>query len=508
MTFVLAVVLQVAAGFALLRLLRLGTGGRVADAGLAWLVGTGWLASVAPIVRFGLGIPFGRVTLAAILLAPMLGWAVVHWRKTRLPTPSPPATDTPSPPQRERAGRGGFASWLPRPIWLFAPIIGYVVLVTAMVALHGINTPTQTDDGIRVRAFAPILAFVDAWPPEARGVFSVAGALPTFAPAVGWIATGTVDHFHVNYAVLGELVALLLLTVGLGAARGNPARGWAEAFGILSIPLFVYHCTSTYSDAVLAMRVGAGVLFMVEYARTRDHADAARALLLLGLAALVKREGELVAAAPAAVLVAQLAWERLREARPFPWRALALLAAPVALEVLGKISAVGLAGAFPMLGFVVQQAEVAAGAGPQVRPAALTGTALRFFFDQALFRSGNQGMLYWIALGVIAVRARSLVRGSSPWALLAVAALFCEVAVSSILLVPEFTYNQGTVHRALLVVTVPLALWIAAVIADAAHAEATAVAGAPAEQAPPADLRGGREATPPARRRSRRGSRR
>jgi hypothetical protein len=492
MSFVLAMLLYAAAGFALLELLRLGTGSRVADAPLAWFVGTGWFAAAAPVVRFAAGIPLGRATALAIVLAPVVAWAGKRLRKPPLP-----------PPEGARGEK-----WLPRPLWLFVPIAAYVLFVTAMVVLHGTNTPTQTDDATRVRAFAPILAYLDQWAPDARGIFSMAGPLSTFVPVLGSILTGSLDHFQANYAVLADLVALLLLAVSTGSARGSPERGWAGALAVLSIPLLVYHATSTYSDAVLAVRVGAGILFVVEYARTRDRADAMRAALLLGIAALVKREGELVAAAPALVLVAQLAWERRREARPFPWAVLALLAAPVVLDATGKITAVGLAGAFPMLGFMVQQAEVAAGAGPQTRPAVFTPAAARLFFNGALFRSGNQGMLYWIAPAAIAVRARDFLRGSGAWPLLAVAALFAEVALSSILLVPEFTLNQGTVHRALLVVSVPLAIWVAAAVVDAVQAEASIAEAAPAGHATAVDGRRGEAATPPARRRSRRGSHR
>jgi hypothetical protein len=39
--------------------------------------------------------------------------------------------------------------------------------------------------------------------------------------------------------------------------------------------------------------------------------------------------------------------------------------------------------------------------------------------------------------------------------------------VSSIALVPQYTLDQSTVHRALLVVSVPAALWLAAVLTDA-----------------------------------------
>jgi hypothetical protein len=77
-------------------------------------------------------------------------------------------------------------------------------------------------------------------------------------------------------------------------------------------------------------------------------------------------------------------------------------------------------------------------------------------------------MIYWVLPATIAVRARALIRSRLVWPLGAVAALFVEVAVSSIWIVPQFTVDHSTVHRALLVVSVPAALWLAAALTDAA----------------------------------------
>jgi hypothetical protein len=463
MTFLLAAALLVVAGLALLRLARLDVRSPAADVALAWFVGSGWFAAVAAVLRFAAGVPLSRLTAALVALAPVAAWAALRLRR------SAGTVEAPAPAPADRAAAAAPAAaprWVPRPLPAYLPIAAYVVLVTAAVLLHGANTPTHTDDGIRVRAFAPVLAFADGWAEDARAIFVAAGPVPTFVPALGWILGGAVDPFHPNYAVLADLVALLLLTVGLGSARGSPERGWAGAFALLSIPLFVYHCTSTYSDAVLAMRVGAGVLLMIEYARTGVHRDAARALLLLGIAALVKREGELVAAAPAAVLVAQLLAERLR-GRPLPRAALAFGAAPVALGVVAKVAAVGVAGAFPMLDLLAAQSGLSAAPAAPAQPG-LRAAAAAVFVEAALLRSGNAGMIFWILPAAIAVRARSLVRTGLAWPLSAVGALLAEVAVSSIAIVPQYTLDQSTVHRALLVASVPAALWLAAALIDAA----------------------------------------
>lgn len=503
MIYVMTPLLLVAAGLALLALLRLRTGARAADVALAWTVGAGWFAAAAPTLRFALGIPLGRAAAVGIALAPVAVWAgVARWRRRADAEAS----------ARSRGVPTAAARWIPRPLWLFVPVAIYVVGVTVLVVLHGTNSPTFTDDGVRVRAFAPMLAFADAWPPEARTILSFAGPLPTFVPALAWIATGALDHFHVNYVVLTELLAFLLLVVGVASARGSPERGWAGALAVLSIPLFVFHCTSTYADAVLAMRVAGGLLFALEYARTRDRGDAARALLLLGIAALVKREGVLVAAAPAAALVLHLAWDRRRLGAAFPWRAVALAAAPVLVSAPGMVVAAGLAGAYPMLGVVIRQAGVAAGAEGGLASGTIERAAAWFAVD-GVFHAGNQGLTFWLLLAVVVLRARAIARGPLLFPLLAVAALLAEVTVSSIFIVPQYTLDQGTVNRALLVASVPAAIFVAGVLADAVASAAVAAAEAETETPAPGARAsvagaGGEGVTPPRRRRPRRGSRR
>lgn len=454
MSTLVALAAVTAAGLALLRLARLATGHALPDLALGFLAGSGAAAGALPVLRFGLGLP-ARPALA-VVAAGAAAAIVLALRRGR------------GAVEGERATA---ARWLPRPAWPFAPVALYVALVAGAVLVHGFSTPTHTDDGLRVRAFASVLAVADAWPGAARAVYVMAGAIPTFLPALGGIATGTVDPFQANYAVLAELLALLALVVGLASARGEPGRGWAGAAVLLSIPLFVYHATSTLGDAVLAMRIAGGLLLAVEHARTRDRRDAVLAMLLYGLAALVKREGELVALAPAAVLAAQLVRGR-RRGEPFPWPALAAFAAPVALGALGKIAAVGVGDAFPMLSYA-GAGVVQAAAAPLAAPGgASRAFAARVFVERALLRSGNAGMIFWVLPAVALVRARALARSALAWPLAALGALLAEVAVNSIVLMPQFTVDQTTVHRALLVVSVPAALWIVAALADAPAAPA------------------------------------
>ena len=456
MTFLLSLALLCAAGLALLDLARLRTGSWPGDLGLAWFTGGAWFALGAAAARFLAGVPYTRATALIVVAAPVGAWAAVRARR-------PAASEAPE----VRTAR-----WMPRPRWLFAALAAYVAAVTIAVALHGFNTPTQTDDGLRVRAYAPVVAWRDAWPDAARDLLVTAGAVPAYVPTLGWRLSGGLDQFHANYAVLAGLLALLLVVVGTASARGAPERGWASAFAVLSLPLFVYHCTQTYADAVLAMHAGAAFVFALEHARTRDPADAARALLLLAAAWMVKREGEIVAATAAALLVAQILWVAARAGAPVP-RRLAWLAAPVLAYAAIRISAVGPARAFPLLSLLAARPAAPAAAAVQA-PGALGAASV---FARAVLDTGNAGMLFWVLPAAAAARWRLLATPACAWPLAWPVALFAESALSSIWLIPEYTINAGTVNRSLFAASVTGALWVGALLTERAPEVAPAAAG-------------------------------
>jgi hypothetical protein len=461
-SFLVAAAALCASGVGLLGALGLRTRRWAVDVPLGWFVGAGWLGLAMLVLRILLGVPYVAATAVLVLAAPLAAWGVREALRRRRGDAVPPG---PRP-----------ARWLPRPAWLFAPMALYVAFVVVVVALHGLNSPTETDDGYRVRAFAPLLAHADRWEPAARGVLWMAGPVPTWVPSLAWRLGFPVDHFHVNATVLATLLAFLALAVGLASDRGRPEEGWGTAFVVLSLPLLTYHVTTTYADAPLALFLGAAFLLLVAWGRSGDPADAMRALLLLLAAAQVKREGEVLAGTLVAVLLAQAAWRARRDGWALP-RRLALLLAPFVLVVAARAAASGAARSFDLLSLLASRgAGLAAPAPAAATPA---GTALLPLFADALLGLGSTGLLYWVlpaaALLLLPVAWRS---GLVP-SLGALALLLAQLAVASLWLFPEFTRDQTTVHRALLPVSVPAAAWLAAVIA-------AACAGTPPATAPPA----------------------
>jgi len=448
MSGLLAIAALCGAGLSLLHLGRLDTRRLAIDLPLGWVIGQAWFGLGAYGLRFLAGVPYGAPMALGLVLAPPVGLvAARRWRSTA---------------QRGAGGVADGARWRPRPAWVFGPMGVFAALVLVAVVLHALASPTGTDDGLRVRAFAPVLALRDDWGASARAVLQLAGPIPTWVPTLAWTLTGELDHLHTQLVILADLVALLVLTLGLGAARGAPERGLLGVFLVCSLPLFLYHLTTTHADAPLAIHVAIGFLLAIEHARSADPDDAVRAMLAYGSAAMVKREGLLVAGAAALVLLGSVL------ARPGPsWRLLGrllLAASPVAILVAANAAAVGVAEAVPFLRLALGRATDGS-VQAALAPEAATASAPRVFAE-GLFRLHNHGLVFWILPVAVVARARLALRGALAWPLLVVVLLFLESLVSSLWLTPAYTVDGTTVHRSLLPAALTGSLWLASLLAE------------------------------------------
>ena len=465
MIFLLAAAAVCASGTALLRALRLETARPAVDVPLSWLVGSAWIGLASFTARGLLGIPSGRATALAALVLPFVAWAAA--RRFR--------TGRAGEEAEGRAREEGVpARWMPRPRWLFAPMAAWTVAVALAVVLHGLNTPAHTDDAYRVRAFAPILAATGAWDGAAREVIAVAGPIPTYVPALAWTLGAEVDPVHVSASIVLTFLALLALLVTLAATRGVPEAGWGAAFAITSMPFLAYHAASTYSDAWLATFLAAAFAFLVAYGRGGAPADASRAMLLLLGAAMVKREGELVALPVVVVMLAQAIWvERPRRGTS---ARLALLLGAYLLAVASRVAAVGVGGSFPFLKAAVERTVEAA---PAPATVVAEGPGAGAIFLRALFTNGDLGLLWWVLVATLLLLLPRVRREGLGWSLAALALVFAETLASAVWLYPEFTLNHGTVHRSLLPVSAAAAVWLAWLLAAASRPVTEAVPPAP-----------------------------
>jgi hypothetical protein len=75
-------------------------------------------------------------------------------------------------------------------------------------------------------------------------------------------------------------------------------------------------------------------------------------------------------------------------------------------------------------------------------------------------------MVYWILPAALALRPRLATRREFALPLVSAAAVFSLSSASSLWLVPAYTLDQSTVHRALLAPSLLAATWIAALITE------------------------------------------
>jgi hypothetical protein len=429
-------------------------------------------------------VPAGLVSVAVLAL-PVAGWAAVRLRQGGR---EDPAGTAPVPGAR----------WVPRPRWLFLPVVAWTLVVATAVVVHGVSAPTHTDDAYRVRGLAPILVASGDWSGQARELVAMAGPIPAFVPALPWLLGAPIEPLHVQLASILTFLALLAVVAGAGASRGSPGAGWGGAFALSSIPLLAYHATSAYSDAWLASYMGAALAFLVAFGRTGDPGDAVRALLLLLGAAMVKREGEVLAVPVIAILLAQVAWRGRREGWKTMARLLGICAAGIVL-LASRIAAVGVESAFPFLRAAAARVGAtgagAAGAAAEASPARVQGQAgPGTIFVEALFVDGNVGILYWVLLLSVVALFPRIRRNGLAWAGVALAVAFAETAASALWLYPQFTIDHSTVHRSLLPVSAMAAVWLAALLADGPGLPATSIPAPPPPEGPRSARRARRRA--------------
>jgi hypothetical protein len=196
-------------------------------------------------------------------------------------------------------------------------------------------------------------------------------------------------------------------------------------------------------------------------------------LLLLG-AAMVKREGELVALPVVVVLLAQAIWvERPRRGTS---ARLALLLGAYLLAVASRVAAVGVGGSFP---FLKAAAERTVEAAPAPATVVAEGPGAGAIFLRALFTNGDLGLLWWVLVAALLLLLPRVRREGLGWSLAALALVFAETLASAVWLYPEFTLNHGTVHRSLLPVSAAAAVWLAWLLAAASRPVTEAVPPAP-----------------------------
>lgn len=472
--WLLITVLFCACGYAWVHLLRLSQGNLVTDAALSWFAGMAWFSLASAVCLYAWRLePSGWLSLALLAL-PVL---VLALRPRHL------LAETRSGVARLRA-----CQWWPaNGPWLWGSVTIVTLLVLVLIVLHGTNTPTHTDDAMRLRAYTPFLAYRgDLTPAAARALLSN-GAVVSFVPLPGWQLSDNPSHFHVNYLILTSLLFFCLLLYASCCDSGRPEQGLGTVFLLTALPLYVYHLTTTYSDALCATFFAGALFFFARHAERRDTASVAALFLFLLLTAMVKNEGEIMALTVLGVFLLSAAWACWRE-RTLAWQPLAVGLAVLAAYLLVKNLHAPNNLVQTVWRAVTRALEwgvpAAPGSGMRKAAKAVASVApgrVQAVFWGGFFSSGNYGIIFYLLPAFCAWRWRHLWRLRLGWAVAALLLVAAEVYLNGVHIHPQWTLDQSTLHRSIMCLAVGSAIIVGCLLVPPAGDESLPGAAAGGE---------------------------
>jgi hypothetical protein len=443
-SFLGSTLLLILAGYSLVLLLRVSQKHIVADIALGWFLGSGYFALVSFFAAYILHI---RLCLLSSLGTVLLPGGILLL-----------CFQTFKPAMRESVVATIATTYFPkakRPVYIL--LLSMVLAVFALVLLHGKNTPTNTDDAVRLRAFTPMLVYENNLTSKTTPLILNNGIFPSFVPILSWQLARRIDHFHFNYLILTNLLFFLTAIYLFPAIRQRPQQGILNLFLVLSIPLFVYHATTTYVDTLYVIPFSLSFLIMIFYFQERNSRDFRIFLLLMTITCFSKSEGEITGITALSVMLTYLITKRYRRELNLPSKKEWLLFIPFALYLITRNVV------FPnqLISLLLVKGDLSAAnqviaSTPQPNQA----KALTIFWD-SLFSSGNFGVLFYVLSFNVAYYLRTIFQSTLFWSLVVLVLLSLEISYNAIFLTPEFTIDQSTIHRSLMILAVSSALFLA-----------------------------------------------
>lgn len=435
--FLLSTIVLLAVGYCLLALLRISQKHLGADLALSWFIGTGYFAFAYMLVVFVFQVGFNVIASLIIIVLPLAAFGM--WR-----------------PKQKNAEQTK-VSYLPATKRvLYLALIAWIVAILPLIFLHSKNTPTNTDDGVRLRAYTPFLVYQNDFRDETDGLILGNGIMPSFVPALSWQLGGGADHFHINYFVFSSFFFFLLLLYMVPTTRGNAAQGIMNVFLVLSIPLLLYHATTTYMDIIYILPFVLGFVFFSYYVQDLKLSDLKLTILFWTLTCFSKTEGEILALTGFAFLVLFVCYNYFKNKKGLN-KQMGVWVLPVVIyfivkdQYAGNIS--GLLNILTSVGGDMQTGDIA-GTEAVVEKAKFTSEQVWRTFSHSFLASGNFGILFYVLLFNIAYFVRSIFGSRLIWSFLILGAIFFEIYYNGVVLHPEWTINQTTIHRSVIVLAV------------------------------------------------------
>ena len=444
MSFLGSTLLLISAGYSLVLLLRISQKHIVADIALGWFLGSGYFALVSFFVAYILHIRLCLLSSLGTILLPG-GILLLRFQtfKTAIKESIIATMATPYFPKTKRL--------------VYLLLFSMVLAVLVLVFLHGKNTPTNTDDAVRLRAFTPMLVYENNLTGKTTPLILNNGIFPSFVPILSWQLARRIEHFQFNYFILINFLFFLTAIYLFPAIRQKPQQGILNLFLVLSIPLFVYHATTTYVDTLYVIPFSLSFLIMTFYFQERSSRDFRIFLLLMTITCFSKSEGEITGITALCVMLTYLITKRYRRESNLPLKKEWLLIIPFVLYLIIRnfVSPNQLISLLLVKGDLSAANQAITGSSPPNRAKALT------IFWESLFSSGNFGVLFYVLSFNVAYYLRSICQSPFVWPLVALVLLFLEIFYNAIFLTPQFTIDKTTIHRSLMILAVSSALFLA-----------------------------------------------
>lgn len=263
---------------------------------------------------------------------------------------------------------------------------------------------------------------------------------------------------------LVSLACFLILLFRVPARHGNVDEGVYNVFLTLSLPLLVYHATSTNLDLPLVIPFVLGFLFFSIYVENGKTSDLNTAILLFTVAALIKNKGDILAVTGIGIAIIFILLESARRKSAIPWKSiLFLLPLATFLYLKGSLSPSGFNRLqSPVRNFVdyfgrnLNEAEVAvSGFAPGMKV---------YGFFHSMFLSGHFNLLFYLLIvSILFFSTRIYVSKRLKWSLFFFCVVFSECFFYMAIRWDRMLDHQSIIHRVMLLLAVTGALFLSSI---------------------------------------------
>lgn len=413
MTYLAGVVLFIVAGYSIITLTKISEQNFIYDIALSWFIGAGYYSLTWFLLVYGFKVSVLSYISYAIIFTPL--FILIFKYKGLVKENITKSFNRKNPVQYLPTGDSRV---------LIYTLLAYSIIVITIIIVHGISTPTNADDALRLRAYTPILAYDNTATKTANTLIYHNGPWPSFTTVLFWHIAGGVDHFYVNYTIATSFFFFITLIFIYPVLHGEPRRALYNVFLVLSLPLFIYHSTITYADARLAYLFALGFLFFAGYVRNSNSKDLKLTILFFTLTCLVKEKGEILGITGLVITALFVIYNRYIIKKKIEVNTVYFLAPLFFYLVVKNYNADNVFRYFTLISSafdkLIQTVVLAT-------PEQISTEGTRYSLRHGLFSSGNFGIIFYILIFNLIVNIKYVFHKKIIWEFLFLAIVSFEI---------------------------------------------------------------------------------